>query len=157
MATIQFYQKRGCATNARQKRMLEAAGHTVIAKDLLTEPWTAEALRGFFGARPVAAWFNPAAPRVKSGEIKPQELEAPAAIALMLGDPRLIRRPLVEADGYRCAGFDRDPVTSLLGGSANEAIEACSRPRSPCPSTHPTTDKSSTRDPGVRLNAALEP
>jgi hypothetical protein len=157
VATIQFYQKPGCATNARQKRMLEAAGHTVIAKNLLTEPWTAEALRGFFGARPVAAWFNPAAPRVKSGEIKPQGLEATAAIALMLRDPLLIRRPLVEADGCRCAGFDRDPVTSLLGGSVHEGIEACSQPRSPCPSTHPTTDKSSMRDPSVHLNAASEP
>jgi arsenate reductase-like glutaredoxin family protein len=47
MATIQFYQKPGCATNARQKRMLEAAGHIVVARNLLTESWTAEALHGF--------------------------------------------------------------------------------------------------------------
>jgi hypothetical protein len=32
MATIQFHLKPGCATNARQKRMLEAAGHIVVAK-----------------------------------------------------------------------------------------------------------------------------
>ncbi len=99
MATIQFYQKPGCATNARQKRMLEAAGHTVIAKSLLTEPWTVEDLRGFFGSTPVTAWFNPAAPRIKSGEIFPQDLDATSAIALMLDDPLLIRRPLVD-DGW---------------------------------------------------------
>jgi nitrogenase-associated protein len=140
MATIQFYQKPGCATNARQKRMLEAAGHTVIARNLLTEPWTAEALRGFFGSMQVKAWFNPAAPRIKSGEIRPEELDTSSAIALMLDDPLLIRRPLVEADGQSCAGFDREPVTSLLGDRPDEDVEACSRPQAstPCPDPRPS-------------------
>lgn len=139
MATIQFYQKPGCATNARQKQMLETAGHTVIARSLLTEPWTAEALRGFFGSTLVKAWFNPAAPRVKSGEIAPEKLDSTSAIALMLDDPLLIRRPLVETDGQRCAGFDREPVTSLLGDRPNADVEACSRPQAsiPCPDSHP--------------------
>jgi arsenate reductase-like glutaredoxin family protein len=38
VATITFYQKPGCRTNARQEQMLEAAGHAVTAKSLLTEP-----------------------------------------------------------------------------------------------------------------------
>lgn len=138
MATILFYQKPGCTTNVRQKRMLEAAGHTVIAKSLLAEPWSDEALRGFFGSTPVATWFNPAAPRIKSGEIAPGELDAASAIALMLSDRLLIRRPLVEADGQRCAGFDREPVISLLGNSLGQNVEACSRPEAtPCPAPHP--------------------
>jgi nitrogenase-associated protein len=124
VATIQFYQKPGCATNAGQKRMLEAAGHIVVARSLLAEPWTAESLRGFFGSTPIAAWFNPAAPRVKSGEVLPDRLDAASAIALMLDDPLLIRRPLVEMGGQRCAGFDREPVTSLLGGFVDKEIEA---------------------------------
>lgn len=138
MATIQFYQKPGCATNARQRRMLEAAGHTVIAKSLLAEPWAAEGLRGFFGSTSVSTWFNPAAPRVTSGEIVPEKLDAADAIALMLDDPLLIRRPLVDADGRKCAGFDREPVTSLLGVAAGEDSEACSRPQAstPCPDPH---------------------
>ena len=127
MATIQFYQKPGCVTNARQKRTLEAAGHTVIARNLLTEPWTEERLRGFFGSTPVTAWFNPAAPRVKSGEVSPAKLDGTSAIALMLDDPLLIRRPLVEVSGERCAGFDHEPVTSLLGGPVGQNSEACSR------------------------------
>jgi len=141
VATIQFYQKPGCATNARQKRMLEAAGHTVIVRSLLTEPWTAKALRGFFGSTPVKAWFNPASPRVKSGEIAPEKLDSTRAIALMLDDPLLIRRPLVATDGQRCAGFDREPVTSLLGDRPNEDVEACSRPQATtsCPDPVPSS------------------
>ena len=135
MATITFYQKPGCRTNARQQRMLEAAGHAVTAKSLLTEPWTDERLRGFFGSMPVARWFNPAAPRIKSGEIDPAAIDAAAALAFMLADPLLIRRPLLEANGERCAGFDREPVTSLLGAAAERDAEACSRTvaSTPCP------------------------
>ena len=144
MATITFYQKPGCRTNARQKQMLEAAGHAVIARSLLTEPWTAERLRGFFGSTPVTSWFNPAAPRIKSGEIDPAAIDASAALAIMLDDPLLIRRPLVEAQGQRCAGFDREPVTSLLGGSVDKDMEACSRPpaSTPCPDPVPPTSPS---------------
>ncbi|MBR0962304.1 ArsC/Spx/MgsR family protein [Bradyrhizobium japonicum] len=127
MATVLFYQKPGCGTNARQIRALESAGHQVIAKSLLTEPWTAERLLGFFGATPVTSWFNPAAPRIKSGEVEPAEIDAAGAITLMLHDPLLIRRPLIEIDGARCAGFDREPVPSLLGGERSD-LQGCTRP-----------------------------
>jgi nitrogenase-associated protein len=89
---------------------------------------------------PVKAWFNPASPRIKSGEIAPEKLDTASAIALMLDDSLLIRRPLVEADGQRCAGFDRELVTSLLGDRPDEDVEACSRPPAsrPCPNPVPS-------------------
>jgi len=127
VTTVVFYQKPGCATNARQIRALEAAGHSVTTKDLLKAPWTAEELRSFFGNTPVASWFNRAAPRIKSGEINPEASSAESALALMLADPLLIRRPLVEANGARCAGFDREPVLSLLGPHEPQELEGCSR------------------------------
>lgn len=131
MTEIVFYEKPGCRTNARQRQMLEAAGHVVTAKSLLKEPWTRQRLRGFLESTPVASWFNPAAPRVKSGEIDLAALDAATALAILVGDPLLIRRPLVEANGLRCAGFDREPVTSLLGGMADADAESCSRPGPP--------------------------
>ncbi|MCL8385770.1 ArsC/Spx/MgsR family protein [Xanthobacter aminoxidans] len=137
MAHVTFWEKPGCGTNARQKLALANAGHTLDVRSLLTEPWTAERLKSFFGATPVATWFNPAAPKVKSGEVKPEAVEAEAAIALMLAEPLLIRRPLVEVEGARCAGFDREPVTSLLGPALPGALplEGCSHPGEahPCP------------------------
>ncbi len=74
MAKVIFYEKPGCGGNARQKALLVASGHEIEARNLLTEIWTPDALRPFFGARPVAEWFNAASPRVKSGEITPAEL-----------------------------------------------------------------------------------
>ncbi len=126
MATVLFYQKPGCGTNARQIRALEAAGHQVIAKSLLTEPWTAQELRAFFGETPVTSWFNPAAPRIKSGEVKPDEIDAASAIVLMLDDPLLIRRPLIKVGDARCAGFDREPILSLLGAERSD-LSGCTR------------------------------
>jgi nitrogenase-associated protein len=136
MARINFYEKPGCGTNRKQKAMLAAAGHDVIALDLLTEPWTGDRLRGFFGDTPQASWFNPASPRIKSGEIDPGQLGPDQLIAKMLADPLLIRRPLIEVDDRRCAGFDREPVLSLLGDSEKLAdAQGCSRPAAatPCP------------------------
>ncbi len=115
MAIVTFFEKPGCANNTRQKQILSAAGHQVSARSLLTEPWTAERLRSFFGNRPVAEWFNRAAPRVKSGEIVPEEATAEQAITLMLYEPLLIRRPLMEVGDERMAGFDQEMVENWIG------------------------------------------
>lgn len=115
MTTLIFYEKPGCGNNARQKRLLLDAGHELDVRDLLTEPWTAQRLRDFFNALPVADWFNRAAPQVKSGEIDPASVEANAALGLMLANPLLIRRPLMECDGKRIAGFDAERVVGWIG------------------------------------------
>jgi len=81
VATVVFYEKPGCGTNARQKLMLANAGHALEVKSLLAEPWTVERLKSFFGDTPVASWFNPAAPAVKSGAVDPAAMEAEAALA----------------------------------------------------------------------------
>jgi nitrogenase-associated protein len=125
---VVFYEKPGCASNARQKRALQAAGCDVQAHDLLREPWTATRLRAFLAALPVAQWFNPAAPRVKSGEIDPAALTADAALALLLAEPLLIRRPLIEVDGWRTAGYDAAVLERRLGVRLGDGTpEGCSR------------------------------
>jgi nitrogenase-associated protein len=134
---ITFYEKPGCANNSRQKLLLAAAGHTVQAKSLLTEPWTRERLLSFFGNRPVAEWFNRAAPKVKSGEIVPEEIDAETALAMMRAEPLLIRRPLIEADGRREVGFDPEVIDGWLGLSRKtmEGLEQCAKGHEakPCP------------------------
>ncbi|MDI1310397.1 MAG: hypothetical protein PSV17_13340 [Methylotenera sp.] len=129
MTVVVFYEKPGCANNTKQKLMLAAAGHTVWAKNLLTEAWTAERLLTFFGARPVSEWFNRAAPKVKSGEVIPEQIHADRALEMMLAEPILIRRPLIEADGRFEVGFEIDLVNSWLGLSKLTAdnLEVCKK------------------------------
>ena len=129
MAHVIFYEKPGCGGNARQKALLAASGHEVEARSLLTEPWRAEELRLYFGDKPVDQWFNQASPRLKSGEIDPTALTEPAALALMLADPVLIRRPLLRVGERREAGFDQETVDAWIGlASGKEGVsDVCLR------------------------------
>lgn len=115
MATIRFWEKPGCVNNTRQKRLLEDAGHTLQARNLLTEPWTAETLRPFFGRLPVADWFNRSAPVVKDGTVIPESLDEETALTLMLRDPLLIRRPLMQVRDERRVGFVPEEVAAWIG------------------------------------------
>lgn len=138
MAVVTFWEKPGCANNTRQKALLVASGHEVVAKSLLTEPWDAVRLRSFFGDRPVADWFNRASPRVKAGEIVPETTSAADALAAMLADPLLIRRPLMEVAGRREVGFDTTRVAAWIGlvDPDRPMSEACPKGAAdpaPCP------------------------
>lgn len=128
MSVVVFYEKPGCSGNARQKALLESAGHTVVAKDLLRQPWLRTKLRSFFDGLPVAQWFNRNAPQVKSGEIVPEDFDEATALALLQAEPLLIRRPLLEVNGVRRAGFDAAAIDAWIGLNGvvpGEDVEAC--------------------------------
>ncbi len=128
MATVTFYEKPGCSGNARQKKILEAGGHTVVARNLLSTPWTRLELLSYFDGLPVAEWFNRNSPAVKSGEIVPEECDEATAVALLQRHPLLIRRPLLEVDGERRVGFDAAVIDAWIGLGTelpDEDLEAC--------------------------------
>jgi nitrogenase-associated protein len=130
MAVVHFYEKPGCASNRRQRELLLEAGHIVFVHDLLQQPWseTPAKLRSFFAGLPVADWFNRSAPAIKNGDVLPEALDEAQAIALMISDPLLIRRPLLEVDGRRLAGFDAEAVTAWLEIDArDQGLESCPR------------------------------
>lgn len=115
MVTLRFYEKSGCAGNARQKTLLRRAGHELEVRDLLTEAWTAARLRAVFGERAVGDCFNLSAPRVKRGEINPDALSTDQALKLMLAEPLLIRRPIIEVNGEYRVGFDSADIDAWIG------------------------------------------
>ena len=130
MATITFYEKLRCINNTRQKKLLATAGHQVVAKNLLTEAWQPERLRSFFGELAVRDWFNYSAPAIKHGEIEPDKLTDHEALALMLENPLLIRRPLMQVGDSLMAGFDQQAVDNWIGLQKIEAasdLESCPR------------------------------
>ena len=131
MATVYFYEKPGCINNTRQKKLLAAAGHQVVALNLLTEPWQKDRLRTFFGELAVRDWFNYSAPAIKHGEIDPDNLSEPEALALMLENPLLIRRPLMQVGDNLLAGFDQQAVDNWIGLKeidTTQDMENCPRP-----------------------------
>jgi len=134
MAVIDFFEKPGCVNNTKQKQRLSQSGHQIVALDIRAQNWTPETLRPFFGNRPVALWFNRAAPAVKAGTVIPETTDEATALALMCKDPLLIRRPLMHSDGGRMVGFDALEVDKWIGLSEGLAplSEACPQPQKPC-------------------------
>jgi nitrogenase-associated protein len=136
MAHIIFWEKPGCVGNKKQKELLLATGHQLEVKNLLSEPWTKEKLRLFFNTIPVHDWFNKTNPQVKSGEINPAELSEEQALSLMLNEPLLIRRPLLQT-GEECrCGFDVEQLNAWIGLDpkliGDEDPQDCPHPENPC-------------------------
>ena len=130
MAEIIFYEKPGCINNTKQKRMLAFAGHVVVAKNLLTEAWSRERLQQFFRELPVSNWFNRTAPTVRDGVIDPDLIGSESAIAKMMSQPLLIRRPLMIIDGAHVVGFDAKQLNAgfdLGLETEDEDMESCPR------------------------------
>ena len=130
MVQVVFYEKPGCINNTRQKKLLAEAGHTVDARNLLATEWTEDLLSLFFQDLAVAEWFNKSAPAVKLGEVVPELLDEDAALALMLQEPLLIRRPLMLINGQYFVGFDTDHLNALIGLAPLEGskdLESCPR------------------------------
>lgn len=138
MTHIVFYEKPGCGGNARQRAALEAAGHTLERRNLLATPWTPTSLLASLAPLPVPQWFNRAAPRVKSGEVQPDTVDADTALALLLDEPLLIRRPLMQRSdtGERHVGFDTAAVESWVGltpaSLQRNSLEGCAAPTESC-------------------------
>jgi len=54
-------------------------------------------------------------PAIKHGEVEPDKLNEQEALALMLANPILIRRPLMQVGDSFKAGFDQEAVAKWIG------------------------------------------
>jgi nitrogenase-associated protein len=131
MTTILFYEKPGCINNTKQKQLLQEAGYEVDARNLLTEGWSAARLEPFFSGLAVADWFNRSAPQVKDGQVIPELLTAEQAMQMLLLEPLLIRRPLIQIGEHYLVGFEADRVNQVLALAWTEneqgELERCPR------------------------------
>lgn len=140
MANVIFWEKPGCGGNARQKEILLAAGHTLTVRNLLSTAWDEASLLSFLDPLPVSEWFNPAHPRIKSGEVQPATLSREDALQLLLNEPLFIRRPLLQVNDERQVGFDVSAVQRWIG--LNLAAVGAGDPRNcPCVTAPATPDR----------------
>ncbi len=124
MSKIVFYARPGAVGDVEQKAVLAAAGFEVDARDLIAQHWTSASLRAFFDDRPIVEWFDPAAPRVVSGEIDPGKLNAQEALVTLALDPRLINGPLVRFNGSCAAGLDTEELLEFVDIGAHSGRAA---------------------------------
>lgn len=115
MADIIFFEKPGCINGEKQKAILRAAGHHLNCIDILSYPWSWKSLLDFVAGKKPEAMMNSTAPAVKNGEITPERLSFKVAVEMMVADPILIKRPLVEVDGMKIQGFSDPRLAPYLG------------------------------------------
>ncbi len=126
MADIVFYEKPGCINGEKQKNILAAAGHYLRCINILTYDWSRQKLLSFVSGKPVQEIINHTAPAVKKGEIVPTHLTFDEAMDLMVKDPILIKRPLIEVDGQTIQGFTDPRLTQYFGDwDGTEDVVTC--------------------------------
>ena len=123
-----FYEKTGCSGNAKQKELLKSHNISFIVKSLLDTPWSKETLSEFFKGLELVDMFNPFAPQIRDKEIDITKLSKDEAISLMIKNPILIKRPLLEINGTKICGFDIEKINELLNTKidTNKKLNTCS-------------------------------
>ncbi len=91
------------------------SGHELEVRNLLTEPWTKGKLELFFNDRPIADCFNKTNPKIKAAVISPDSLTREEALNMMVAEPLLISRPLIQVGEERLAGFNVETVHHWIG------------------------------------------
>ncbi len=120
MKLVVFYEKPFCTANSKQKQILRSSGCTLIERNLLEHGLDMDELRSFMEEKKVAEWFNPAAPAIKNGDISPNDLDEDTAMALLMSDPILIRRPLMIIGTEKMCGFNALKVAEILNSAVEE-------------------------------------
>lgn len=115
MADIVFYEKPGCINGEKQKAILRAAGHNLHCKDILSYSWKLEKLLEFVSGKGPVEIMNYTAPAIKKGEVVPENLSFKKAVEMMVANPILIKRPLIEVDGLNIQGFTDPRLAFYLG------------------------------------------
>ncbi len=123
-----FYEKTGCSGNAKQKELLKSHNISFSVKSLLDTSWSKESLGEFFQGLEVIDIFNPFAPQIRDKEIDINTLSKDEAIELMIKNPILIKRPLLDINGVKLCGFDIEKINELLNTNidTNKKLNTCS-------------------------------
>ena len=123
-----FYEKTGCSGNAKQKELLKSHNISFSVKSLLDTLWTKETLSEFFKGLEIKDIFNPFAPQIRDKEIDISKLSKDEAINLMIKNPILIKRPLLDINGIKVCGFDIEKINELLNTNidTNKKLNTCS-------------------------------
>ncbi len=127
---IIFYEKPGCQGNKRQKALFESYGLKLNVRSILETKWSKEELKSFFKGLTMDEIFNKFAPQIKNNQIDLAKIkDQNEAIELMVLEPILIKRPLLEIDGIKICGFDTKQISRISGIEIDDSkdISTCQK------------------------------
>ncbi len=97
------------------KAELSQAGIEFNERDFFADPFTPDELRDLIGERSPSDYFSWRSPSFRKTGLKRDEISDQQMLDLMVGEPRLIRRPLIRTpDGNLIVGTDKKAMAALI-------------------------------------------
>ena len=113
---LTLYGIKNCDTMKKARAWLEAQGHAYAFHDYKTQGISAETLQGWARELGWEALLNRAGTTFrKLPEGEKQGLTEARAIALMLAQPSMIKRPVLDLGPRRMLGFSPESYARALG------------------------------------------
>jgi len=109
-----LWMKSSCSTCRKAKVLLLELGLDAVIRDYWKQPLTAAELEKFLPVDP-APLFGTKSPKYKELGLKARRLSKAEAIALMVEDNNLLKRPILVHPGGLIIGFDEAAYRALKG------------------------------------------
>jgi len=110
---IEFIWRSNCSTCRDARKFLRQNNIDFESRDFLKDPLTRAELEKIIDADNVIAFLNTRHTIVKANKWKENPPTKTQAIAAILKDNKVIRRPLVKIGNRRIIGFDRAAYANL--------------------------------------------
>lgn len=111
--TVHFLQKPTCTSCRKARAYMENRGFDLHFRDLDKERLSSEELEKLIGDRDHRDFLNTRNELYRQKNMKENPPTRADAIRMMVGEPNLIRRPVIVAGGRIVVGFDREKIDRL--------------------------------------------
>jgi arsenate reductase len=111
--TAQFLQKPTCTTCRKARAYMEKRGFDLHFRNLDKERLTADELEKLIGGRDHKEFLNTRNELYRQKNMKEHPPTRADAIRMMVGEPNLIRRPVIVAGGRIILGFNQEKIDRL--------------------------------------------
>ena len=110
---VQFLQKPTCTTCRKARAYMEKHGFDLHFRNLDKERLSATELENLIGDRDHRDFLNTRNELYRRKNMKENPPSRADAIRMMVGEPNLIRRPVIVAGGRVVLGFDQEKIDGL--------------------------------------------
>ena len=111
--SVQFLQKPTCTTCRKARAYMENRGFDLHFRNLDKERLSSDELEKLIGDRDHQDFLNTRNELYRRKNMKENPPTRAEAIRMMVGEPNLIRRPVIVAGGRVVLGFDQEKIDSL--------------------------------------------
>jgi Spx/MgsR family transcriptional regulator len=111
--SVQFLQKSSCTTCRKARAYMESRGFDLHFRNLDKERLSSDELEKLIGDRDHREFLNSRNELYRQKNMKEKPPTRAEAIRMMVGEPNLIRRPVIVAGGRVVLGFNQEKIDRL--------------------------------------------